>query len=306
MLSQQTFAKQQVHEIDSRDEVVTAGMCLVGAPLQKRLGLSLLSLRAARLPVISSKLASRLSGSWVSVLLYRRCLSSVVRDFFALGAQGEEEDVVMRLSRSTAEELTMLACLVPVAVSDLAAPIQSTVYATDASLAKGAIVRADVSDDVAKVLWVDGDRKGGYTKLDNGFRAALKAVDEYDEVEDEFFSPSAGKDQKPGKPPLFKFDFIEVFGGAGRVSDAMNKLGHVVGPVLDLSFSRKYDLKSLEMLHWILYMLREGHLLSVLVEPPCTTFRLQLIQLADLTSSQWDGLERTQKFCMGTRWLSEV
>lgn len=259
-------------EIDSRDEVVTGGMCLVGAPLAKRLGLSLLSLRTARLPLISTKLASRLSGSWVSVLLYRRCLSSVVKDFFALGAQGEETDMVLRLPRSLAEELTILACLVPVAVSDISAPVQQSVYATDASLSKGAIVKTEVSTQIARVLWLDGDRRGCYTKLDNGFRAALKAVGEFDDADGDDSSFPSGDVLNPGKPPLFKFDFIEVFGGAGSVSDAMRDLGHVVGPVLDLSFSRKYDMKSLEMLQWIIYMLKEGHLRSVFVEPPCTTF----------------------------------
>ena len=38
-------------EVDSRPCIVSAGICLVGAPLFKRLGVLLLTLRAARLPV---------------------------------------------------------------------------------------------------------------------------------------------------------------------------------------------------------------------------------------------------------------
>ena len=88
-------------ECDSSPDLSSLGMCLVGAPLQKRLGLGLLSLRLASLEAISSRLASRVSGSWVSVLLFWRCISSVVEDLFALGAKFKErgEDVLMPLSR---------------------------------------------------------------------------------------------------------------------------------------------------------------------------------------------------------------
>lgn len=72
-------------EIGSRSEVVSQGMILVGAPSAKRLGLSLLTLRIAALKGISTQLASRLASSWVSVLLFRRCLSSVVAGFSKRG-----------------------------------------------------------------------------------------------------------------------------------------------------------------------------------------------------------------------------
>ena len=64
-------------ECDSSPDLSSVGICLVGAPLQKRLGLGLLSLRLASLEAISFRLASRVSGR-VSVLLYRRCINSVV------------------------------------------------------------------------------------------------------------------------------------------------------------------------------------------------------------------------------------
>ena len=49
-------------------------------------------------------------------------------------------------------------------------------------------------------------------------------------------------------------------------------LGMWLGPFWICPFHGKYDMKSLEMLQWIIYMLKEGHLRSVFVEPPCTTF----------------------------------
>lgn len=275
-------------EVDSRDSLVTSGLCLVGAPLSKRLGLSLLSLRAAQLPAISSKLASRLSGSWVSVLLYRRCFSAIVREFFALASTDNGEEKVFHLPRTSAEELAMLAAVAPFIASDISAPVLPEVFATDASLQKGAICRSPLPQGVADRLWLEGDRKGSYTQLENGFRAALRAVGEFSEEDAEgdeaepdcgggaevfgghegFFRDKASIE----KPPLFSFDFVEVFGGAGQVAWCMSQKGFVVGPVLDISMSAHYDLRSLDLLRWLIYMLENERIRSMLIEPPCTTF----------------------------------
>ena len=111
-------------------------------PLEKRLALSLASLRTASLKGISSQLAARLSGSWVSVLLYRRPLSSIVSDLFAVGAGAEMnlENVVVPLTRKVSQELAMLAAVVPLLVTDVSAPVDREIFATDASLQKGAFV----------------------------------------------------------------------------------------------------------------------------------------------------------------------
>eukprot|EP00438_Fugacium_kawagutii_P004405 Skav208533 [mRNA] locus=scaffold3037:172332:179238:+ [translate_table: standard] len=262
-------------EIDSRDCVIDAGLCLVGAPLSKRLGLSLLSLRTARLPAITPKLASRLSGSWVSVLLYRRCLSSIVTDFFRLAASvaDEAESKLVPLTRKAAEELVLLSCLAPLAVSDLTAETLGQVFATDASLQKGAIVQSEVEQGLERILWLDGDRKGSYTCLDNPARAALKAVDLFDEgdpIEDDYGQPLGVV--HPEKPPLFRFDFVEVCGGSGRVSKAMEAYNLVIAPVLDLSLSARYNLEDFRLMEWLVYMLVNKLIASWMLEPPCTTF----------------------------------
>ena len=68
-------------EVNSDVDVVRNGAITVAAPAAKRFALAALSLRAARLT-----LASRLAGNWVSVLLYRKCLSCAVSGFFSLTA----------------------------------------------------------------------------------------------------------------------------------------------------------------------------------------------------------------------------
>ena len=269
----ETVFKAAGAEIDSSDAVVNLGLCLVGAPLQKRLALSLASLRASTLAGISSKLASRLSGSWVSVLLYRRPMSSLVDDLFAVGARAEglAENVVMPLTRKVSQELAMLSVVVPLLVSDLSAPMDKKIYATDASLQKGAIVEMETDELEAKALWLGCDKKGSYTMLDNPFRSILRSLGEdgFEEGEPSFLP---NEFLQVPKPPLFFFDFVEICGGAGRVSDAMASLGHVVAPVLDLSMSSFYNLCELRLLEWVLHMLAEKRFGSCVVEPPCTTF----------------------------------
>lgn len=95
-------------EVISTDAVVRKGLLTVGSPGEKRLALGLLSLRAAALPCISGRLASRLSGNWVSVLLYRRCFSSIVSEFFMVAAEAEkikEGSRLVPLTRSVVQEL---------------------------------------------------------------------------------------------------------------------------------------------------------------------------------------------------------
>lgn len=125
-------------EVDLRDSTVRLGLCLVGAPLSKRIALSTLSLRTARMPSITPKLAARLSGNWVSVLLYRRCGSAVVDELFALGAGLEKETTpcLVPLSRKASEELVMLAVLSPFFAANVAATQACKIRLSDASIQK--------------------------------------------------------------------------------------------------------------------------------------------------------------------------
>ena len=219
--------------MDSSEDVRNLDLCLVAAPLQKRLGLALLSLRVASLEGISSKLASRLSGSWISVLMFRRCFCSVVDDLFALGSSFEDggESKVVHLPRKVAQELSFLATFAPVVASDVSADFEKSLWATDASLEKGAICEVDVGHAVSKLLWLGGDKKGCYTMLESGFRSARKRVfPGYDEVDFEdddedkdvgCWPSSSGVD----RPFQLQFDFVEVCGGVGSVSHAMAMAG---------------------------------------------------------------------------------
>lgn len=138
----ETTFKAAGAEIVSSEAAVRRGLTTIGAPLGKRLALSAITLRTAKLGLISAKLSSRLAGSWTSVLLYRKCLTSMVDEFFQLAAEAEASprNIALPLSRKIAQELCLLAVCVPVAVSNVAVKCSSTVYASDASLGLGAAV----------------------------------------------------------------------------------------------------------------------------------------------------------------------
>ena len=259
-------------EIRSVESNVRAGVVPVGAPLSRRLALAALTLRAARLPGVTPKLASRLAGNWVAILQFRKCWSSLIDHLFAFASQSEELEngVVVCLQRSVAQELAIVSSVAPLVFSNIAVDYLPQVFATDASLAKGAIVSAPISLEMCEELWLSGDKKGAYTHLDNGFRALLRHLGEVDDDLD-FPNPKA-VEVSPKKPPLMYFDFVEICGGAGKVADAMARRGHSVAPVLDLSESPHYDLTSLRLLEWIFYMLEENRFRSFLIAPPCTTF----------------------------------
>ena len=87
--------------------------------------------------------------------------------------------------------------------------------------------------------------------------------DDDDDVASPFPLPEGIK-----KALLMCFDFVEICGGAGKVGDSLSRLGHSVGPVLDLSESVHYDLTSLRLMEWLIYMLEEGRFRSFLVGSP--------------------------------------
>eukprot|EP00435_Cladocopium_sp_Y103_P075270 s60_g55.t1 len=259
-------------EIRSNLRNVKIGYVPVAAPLAKRMALSVLSLRAACLPATNAKVASRLCGNWISVLQYRKCFSSIIDDLFRLAntCLSGNECELHPLSRKVACELTMLAAVAPLVFTNVAAGYLGKTYATDASNQKGAIVEAEVSPPLQKVLWLDADRKGGYTHLNNSFNAVLRQIGEADDDRETAcpFPPEEGIHTSP----LMYFDFVEICGGAGKVGDALARRGYSVAPVLDLSESPHYDLTSLRFMEWLIYMLEEGRFRSFLIAPPCTSF----------------------------------
>ena len=264
-------------EIDSSLESVDRGVVFAAAPLDKRMSLALFSAASAALPYTSDALHACLLGSWVSVLMMRRQLFAILNESFGVVPHDEldtERPVLRPLSRKAAEELLLLACLAPIAGSNLAVPFGDRLFATDASSGKGGIAEAACGADVCRALWLAADRKGSSVPLGSGLSEVLEDYDPLHEV-----LPSQPEDgaalKKIGevdRPIGLRFDFIEICGGSGVVTKELIKRGVVCGPVFDLSFSNAYDLCDLKVVRWLIHLLESDRLKSFLVAPPCTSF----------------------------------
>eukprot|EP00435_Cladocopium_sp_Y103_P039252 s133_g10.t1 len=259
-------------EIRSTTACVQRGIVSVTAPWAKRMALSVLSLRAASLPALSAKVLARLSGSWISVLMYRRCMMSIVSDLFRLAADAEASgaNVLVPLPRATVQELSILAALAPIIMTNVASKMSATVFASDALLGFGAVVSTKVEERVAEAVWLGSDKKGCYSKFDSDNLALLAAAGE--DNHELSGTQSSGMSEQPRKSPLLYFDFVEFYGGAGRVSECMQRRGFSVAPPLDLTASRHYDLSDCRLLEWCFYMIESGRFGAFLSEPPCTSF----------------------------------
>ena len=266
------FGKITGAEIDSRPCTRQRGLVTLAAPAQKRLALAFVSLELAGLAWTSDALLCCLVGGWTSAAMYRRPFMSV---FFQVYKEHDFSSVdqgspkVVRLSRKVAEELVLMAVLCPLMMTDLGAQISTEVHATDSSDAMGAYVSAEVKGDLAKVLWRLGNKKGGYSKLAARHEALLKKIDDMFQPLLEEIAPLTAE---PERPVAFRYHFVEICGGAGKVARSMAARGWNVGPVIDLDRSPFFDLSMIEVLRWLFYMLEAALLDSFIVEPPCTTF----------------------------------
>ena len=256
--------------INASDSASHEGFCLLGSPSQKRYTLSWVSLQLCTLSCTTDVLHLCLIGGWVSCLGFRRPLMSLLNESFRLvdaNTINPDRPKVIKLPRVVANELLLLALLCPLAVTDLCAPFAPQVFSTDASIEKGAVCSAPISVDFARILWRSSRSKGAYHRLLTPMEALSKNLGMHEELPGA--SPSF-----VDRPLAFHYDFIEVFSGASTVTKALDLLGYVVGPPVDLSISPEYDVSYVHVMEWLSFMVAEGFLQSVMVEPPCTTFSI--------------------------------
>lgn len=193
-----------------------------------------------------------------------------------------ESPQLRALSRKAADEFCILSVLAPVLSSNLAVPFSPKVYATDASMAKGGIVSAEVDAEMAAVLWRSADRIGSSVPLLSSSSAVLAVYDTLfeEKPEDALLEQYSDNDHlgtlddgtKVPRPLGLRFQFVELCGGSGVVTTELLGLNVACGPVFDLSLSPHYDLKSHKVINWVCFMLEDDRLESFFVSPPCTTF----------------------------------
>ena len=164
--------------VDSSRRNLRNGMITVGVHSQKRCALMTVFLAAARLPMTTRDLLEKIVGGWSRCTMYRRptacCLSKVYRLIHDPHTQSGHGDRPHHLPRAVAEELVLRSLLARLMATNLRAEIERKLFASDASLAKGALVSTEVTAEEASLLWRTADHKGGYSKLDPPTVAILK------------------------------------------------------------------------------------------------------------------------------------
>lgn len=108
---------------------------------------------------------------------------------------------LLRLPRSVATELVLLAVLMPLAIADLGALYYPKVFATNPSSMKGAICWAKLPQRVLQVLWKRCMSKGSYTRILSPAEVVLRSNGLLAR-----FSVAM-----PERPLAYKFDFLEIF-----------------------------------------------------------------------------------------------
>ena len=256
--------------LNASEQCQSRGHVLVSSPAEKRYALSWLSLQVAQLSHTSDSLHLCLLGGWTSILMYRRPLMSVLQHAFHLidlDVFVDSQPKLVRLSRKVANELTLLAVLAPLAVSDIASGFANEIYATDASLDKGAIVSSLQDKTVVEVLWKSCRSKGGYSKMLDQTQSILARSIDFEELE-------VQRSETVRRPLAYRFDFIEVFAGAATVTAKMSARGFSVGCPIDISFDKELDASKLWVIEWLIYLISNRLVKAVMIEPPCTTFSI--------------------------------
>ena len=272
-------------EVNSSAECVSRGNVPVAVPSSKRWGLAMLSAALAELPYTSDALHASVVGAWISTLLYRRPMMTIMNELFKVIPHHEldtEKPRMWRLPRGAAEELCLLAVLAPMMASNLTIPFSEILFASDASLSKGAYVSSSIPRDLSQLLWRSADKKGENVPLMRSSEALLSLFDPdfeplpfgeagYMSYGGDLEEEEGGEEPVP-RPLGMRFEFLEICGGAGLVTQYLCQLGVVCGPVFDLSNSQQFDWSSLRVVRWMIFMCEDGRLLSFLVAPTCTTF----------------------------------
>ena len=259
-------------ELDASKATRALGLALSGAPKSKRLAMSCVTLELARLPATADHLHMCVLGGWVSILLYRRPLMSLLSRSFQLVDSSSVvpgHSRVIPQPRAIASELAMLSVLAPLAVADLSAPWSEALFATDSSDLKGAIVSAQVPATLTQRLWTSALKVSENARLLSRERAALMRFDPEFEILPDPQRPSAARVRRP---LALRFHFIEVGVGSGKVTARLRDRGWATGPVLNISESPEYDWSSAQVFLWVVHLVSSGLVDAVLLTPPSATF----------------------------------
>ena len=147
----------------------------VSAP-RHRIGLLMLctSLVACK-GVCTPKLLAAIVGSWVSVLMFRRPIMSIMEAVFSEG-HNRPQNKVFNLSRQARNELLALSVLGPMAQTNLRTRTLPKIFCMDASPHGSGICQVDEAEEVVAELWRHSEQRGFYTRLASPVAAVLEEI----------------------------------------------------------------------------------------------------------------------------------
>ena len=119
--------------VNSSDAARALGLITVGSPAEKGISMSFLTLQMCRLKMTTDSLMACLLCGWVSMLTYRRPLMSVLNRAFKIVDSyniDSSRPKLLDLPRSVANELVVLAVLIPLMVHEISADYDDHIYAT--------------------------------------------------------------------------------------------------------------------------------------------------------------------------------
>ena len=256
--------------LDSSVETTKRGLITVSVPKEKKYALSWVSLQLCQLPATTDSLHLCLLGGWVSALLYRRPLMSVLQYSFNLVSNDKVSEAcpkLVHLPRKVANELMLLAVMAPLITTNIGAGFLEKIFATDASRDKGAVVSSLAEKVVCQNLFNGCKSKGAYTRLDSLTRVICK---ELGEEETAGYVATSG----PSRPMAYVFDFVEIFAGSSKVTRYVDEAGLSTCVPIELSFSLEYDMRESHVMRWLSHLLVHGLIRGFMIEPPCTTFSI--------------------------------
>ena len=192
---------------------------------------------------------------------------AVAGKLFELGvdsAPGEGGSALVRFPPGARQELVLLSVLSPQLASNVAVPYEKRLFASDASLSKGAYTHMRPPPGVIEALWLAADSKGFYTKLDRPTRSSLASlgieplapllsVEPEDEEKPERL-------QGPCRPLGQRFDFLLVGPGAAALVDDLRAAGLCCGPILDSGTSPHFRLDCPDATEWAMHLASSGRL----------------------------------------------
>ena len=255
-------------ELDSSASNVRKGYLPVGALVGRRLLLSDLSFRAAnwKMRCTRARLVAMLIGYWSAVFSFTKPLMSVLSKLYHFVAKhGQDLEAWDTLPRAAADELLLASMLAPWAEVDVTAPQCERLFLTDASETNGAAVAAPLPEEMRRPLWLAGDKKGRYSRLDSKARCALRRLGYLPSSLGSRscdVMPSLSESVPPFREPAILFDLLEVgvqrCCTCGYLSEGLAAQGVITGPFIHGRTSVHFELTCDRVLVWLAWLIRNG------------------------------------------------